>query len=67
MGRIDIRLLGRLRRRYCFVTASLPRVVPVVVRYFEVGCQAVGFDFYMIFTVIDDDCFRVATNIDNIV
>ena len=66
VSRINRRLLW-LGRRCCLVAATLSRVVPVVIRYFEVGCRSVGFDFVMIFTVIDDDCFRVATNVDNIV
>ena len=66
MSRINLRLLW-LGRRGCLVAAPLSRVVPVVVRYFEVGCRAVGFDFFMTFSFVDDDYFRIATNVDNIV
>ena len=63
---INLRLLW-LRRRCCFVMVPFPRVVPADIGYPIVGCWTVGFDFFMVFPFVDDDCFRVATNVDNIV
>ena len=63
---INLRLLW-LGKRCCFVAAPLPRVVLVGIGYPIVGCRAVGFDFFMVFPFVDDDCFRVVTNVDNIV
>ena len=47
--------------------APLSRVVPVDVGYPIVGCRTVSFDCFMVFPFVDDDNFRTATNIDNIV
>ena len=46
---------------------SFSRVVPVDIRYPVIRCQAIGFDFLMIFPFIDDDCSCVVANVDNIV
>ena len=46
---------------------SFSRVVPVDIRYPVIRCQTVGFDFVMIFPYVDDDCFCIAANVDNIV
>jgi len=66
LSRINRRLLW-LGRRCCLVVAPLSRVVPVDVGYPIVGCRTVSFDFFMIVPFVDDDCFHVATNVDNIV
>ena len=59
------RRLLRLGMGCCLVAAPLSRVVPVDIGYPIVGCWTVSFDFLVISFV--DDCFRVATNVDDIV
>ena len=66
MSRIRRRLFW-LRRRCCLVATSFSRIVPVDIRYPVIRCWTVGFDFLMVFSFVDDDCFRVAANVDNIV
>ena len=51
----------------CFVVAPFHRVVPANIGYPIVGCRTVRFDFFMVFPFVDDNYFRVATNVDNIV
>ena len=63
---VNRRLLW-LRRGSCFVAAPLSGVVAVDVGYPIVRCRTVGFDFLMVFPFVDDDCFRIATNVDDIV
>ena len=46
---------------------SFSRIVPVDVRYPVIRCRTIGFDFLMVFSFVDDDCLRVAANVDNIV
>ena len=66
MCRIRRRLFW-LRRRCCLVATPFSRIVPVDIRYPVIRCRTVGFDFLMVFSFVDDDCFRVAANVDNIV
>ena len=66
VSRINRRLLW-LGRRCCLVAALLSRVVSIVIRYLVTRCRTVSFDFLTIFPFVDDDYFRVATNVDNIV
>ena len=63
---VNRRLLW-LGKRCCFVTALLSGVVPVDIGHPVIRCRTVSFDFFVIFPFVDDDCFRVATNVDNIV
>ena len=66
MSRIRRRLFW-LRRRCCLVATSFSRIVPIDIEYSVIRCRTVGFDFLMVFSFVDDDCFRVAANVDNIV
>ena len=66
VSRIIRRLLW-LRRRCCLVAMLFSRIVPVEVRYPVVGRRTVGFDFLMIFSFVNDDCFCVVANVDNVV
>ena len=65
VSRINCGLLW-LERRCCLVAASFSRIIPVDIRYPVIRCWTLGFDFLMIFPFVDDDCFRVATNVNNI-
>ena len=66
VSRIRRRLFW-LRRRCCLVAMSFSRIVPVDVRYPVIRCRTKGFDFLMVFSFVDDDCLRIAANVDNIV
>ena len=66
LSRISRRLLW-LRRKCCLVATSFTRVVPVDIGYPVIRCWTVGFDFLMTFPFVDDDCFCVTANVDNIV
>jgi len=61
------RRLFWLRRRCCLIATPFTQIVPVDVRYPVIRCRTVGFDFLMVFSFVDDDCLRVAANVDNIV
>ena len=65
MSGISRRLLW-LRRRCCLVATLFSVIVPVDVKYPVVGCRTVGFDFLMIFSFADEDCFCVVANVDNV-
>ena len=66
MSRISRRLLW-LRRRCCLVATPFSRIVLVDIRYPIIRCRAVGFDFLVVFSFVDDDCSCIVDNVDDVV